>query len=96
MQFNFPVRKPSQLAEETERVHDALKDLNPGTEKYDDVVDQLTKLYKLQEITSKKRVSPDTWVSVGGSLLGVVVVVAYEHAHPVVSKALSSVMRSVK
>lgn len=96
MQFNFPARKPEQLAAEIERVHEVLKHLPPNTEQYAVVVDQLSKLYKLQEINSKKRVSPDTWVSVGGSLLGVVVVVAYEHAHPIISKALPSVMRSVK
>jgi len=39
------------------------------------------------------RVSADTKLAVAGNLLGIVLILAYEHAHPIVSKALNFVIR---
>lgn len=63
------------------------------TEQYASMVDQLSKLYKLKEDTSKKRVSPDTLAIVAGNLLGIVVIVGYERAEVVTSKALSLLLK---
>lgn len=57
-------------------------------------VDQLTKLYKLKENHTPKRVSPDTLALVLGNLIGIVIILGYERAHVVTSKALTFVLRS--
>jgi hypothetical protein len=49
-------------------------------------------LCELQE-KSKTRVSPDTLLIVGGNLIGIVLILGYEHLHVVTSKALGFVLR---
>lgn len=58
--------------------------------------DNLTKLYKLREHDSKKRVSPDTLAMVAGNLAGIMLIVGHERAHVVTSKALTFVKAAVK
>lgn len=59
------------------------------SEEYAKMADQLEKIYKLKEVDSKKRVSPDTLALIGGNLAGILIIVGYEHSHIVTSKALS-------
>lgn len=63
------------------------------TEEYAQMVDQLCKLYPLRETDSPKRVSPDTLAIVGGNLLGILMIVGYEHSHIMTSKALNFVLK---
>ena len=59
---------------------------------YARMVDQLMKLYSLQEIDAKssswKRVNADTLAIVGGNLLGIAMIVGHERASVVTSKAI--------
>jgi len=57
------------------------------------IVDELPKLYKLKEQHAPKRISPDTILLVAGNLLGIIIIVGYEHAHVITSKALSFVLK---
>jgi hypothetical protein len=63
------------------------------SEEYAKLNDQLSKLYSLKEIDSKKRVSPDTLAMVLGNLLGIVLIVGHERMNVVTSKALNFVMK---
>jgi hypothetical protein len=63
------------------------------SEEYSKLNDQLSKLYSLKEIDSKKRVSPDTLAMVLGNLLGIVLIVGHERMNVVTSKALNFVMK---
>lgn len=59
------------------------------------MVSQLERLYKLKEIDSpKKRVSPDTVALIAGNLAGILLILNYERAHVVTSKALGFVMKA--
>jgi hypothetical protein len=48
---------------------------------------------KLKELNTPKRVSKDTLVLVAGNLLGIVVILGYEKAHVVTSRAMNFVMK---
>lgn len=53
----------------------------------------LSVLYKLREIEDRSRPSMDTMLIVGANILGIVIIVGYEHAHVVTSKAAAFIMR---
>jgi hypothetical protein len=84
--------KPSDLDVEIARLLEEMKGMDPATDvKYSDVADQLVKLYKLKEVDSKKRVSPDTLASAATNIAGILLVLNYEHAHVMASKAFALV-----
>lgn len=71
-----------------------MDDTSPTTPEFATMADQLTKLYKLKETDSPKRVSPDTLVNAAASLGGILLIIAYEQKHIMLSKALSFVTKS--
>ena len=74
-----------------------LKELPPHGEEYDKVSDQYAKLTKLHnETLSKKRVSPDAMAGAATNLAGILLILNYEHAHVMTSKAVSFVMKNLK
>lgn len=75
-------------------IDEALTDLSPYDEEYLDKVKALDTLYKLKEISSPKRVSPDTLVIVAGNLLGIALIIRHENVNVVTSKALGFVMKA--
>lgn len=68
-----------------------MKNYEPTTPEYVQMADQLEKLYKLKEIDSKKRVSPDVLANICASLAGIFMILTYEHGRVVTSKALNFV-----
>lgn len=73
------------------KAHDAHSD------EYSKIVDQLDKLYKIKssyDKDNKTSVSMDQIVAVVGNLAGIVMILGYENAHVVTSKALGFVMKS--
>jgi hypothetical protein len=71
-----------------------LKELKIADPAYQTTLDRVKELYKLKEATSPKRVSPDTMVLVAGNLAGIALILGYERAHVVTSKALGFVLKS--
>ena len=55
------------------------------TKEYASTVDQLTKLYALKETPC--RLSPDTLATIAANLLGIALIVGYERANVMTSKA---------
>lgn len=85
-------RKPrpkSELETTIEALLDRMTTFPAESEEYAKMTDQLVKLYKAKEQEAPRRVSPDTMVIVAGNLLGILVIVGYEKAHVVTSKALT-------
>lgn len=78
----------SKLDEALDEVFAELKATTADTPEYAKAVKQLTKLYKLKEIDSKKRVSPDTLALIAANLGGIAIIVGYERANIMTSKAL--------
>lgn len=93
MMKKFKKAEPNDLQKEITRLFAELKTLHPDSEEYNKVADQAAKLYKLQEIDSKQKVSKDQMVAALTSLAGIVIVVSYEHAHVIAAKAFSLVKK---
>jgi hypothetical protein len=97
---NWKLKKtePSSLEIETERLIEVLKTMDPATnENYSHVADQVVKLKKLLiESDSKKRVSPDAMAAAATNLVGILMILNFEHAHVMTSKALGFVVKSIK
>lgn len=64
------------------------------SEEYAESLAQATKLLELKNATVRKSISPDTLAIVIGNLLGIVVIVGYERASIVTSKALQFVIKA--
>lgn len=93
----FTLRFTTELNVLDTVIEDALKQLGGvsiDTDEYSQKVDQITKLYKLKEQEAPKRVSPDALVAVAGNLLGIVLILHYEHVRVITTKALGFVMKS--
>ena len=86
--------KPTVLDETIDSALSELKDLKTTDPNYQQTLDRVKELYKLKETTSPKRVSPDTMVLVGGNLAGILLILSYERAHVITSKALGFVLKS--
>jgi hypothetical protein len=85
-------REPTLLDEAIER---ALRDLNNhavGSPEYVKTVDMLYWLNEMKEDPSP-RVSKDTMLIVGGNLLGILMIINHEHLNPIVSKAMSLLLK---
>jgi hypothetical protein len=66
----------------------------PDSPEYQKFIAQLDRLMTLRKNDSSRRVSPDTLALVIGNLLGIVVIVAYEQKHVMVSKATSFILKA--
>lgn len=86
--FTRKKTEKSKLDEALDEVFAELKATTADTPEYAKAVKQLTKLYKLKEIDSKKRVSPDTLALIAANLGGIAIIVGYERANIMTSKAL--------
>lgn len=82
-----------QLQAAIDRIYSELNNFDPDSDEYAKHVSQLSKLYALKENPSDKRVSPDTWVTAGAYLLGIIVIVGYERTHVVTSKAMAFIKK---
>lgn len=97
IKLTLKTHEPTKLEVEIDRLFAQLQEINKAdTEEYNKVADQLAKLYKLKEIDSKKRVSPDAVAAALTNLAGIVLILNYEHAHVITTKAVSFVGRLVK
>lgn len=70
-----------------------LQEYDPNVEEYKSAMDQLERLTKLKADNAPRRVSPDTMAVVAANLIGILIIVAYEHGHVVGSKATGFVMK---
>jgi hypothetical protein len=71
-----------------------LKELKTTDPAYQTTLDRVKELYKLKEQITPKRVSPDTALTVAGNLAGIVLILNFERAHVVTSKALAFVLKT--
>jgi hypothetical protein len=86
--------EPSQLKALIDVHTRELINNNYDSDEYARRVDQLSKLCKMQEtISPTRRVSADTLAIIGANLLGILVIVGYEHMHTITSKAIGFVVK---
>ncbi len=93
--------KKSETPFEIELLNEAITDAfaemrghNSDTEEYANASAQMIKLMQLKdELSSKKRISPETLATIGGNLAGILLILNFEKANVVASKALGFVMK---
>lgn len=67
---------------------------DPDNEFYPTLIDHLERLERLREQEKlRRRVSPDTMAIVVGNLFGILIIVAYEQKHVMVSKGLGHILK---
>lgn len=64
---------------------DRLRTIEIDTPEYESNLKYLERLCALRE--PKKAIDPNTMLLVGGNILGVLIIVTYEHAHVITSKS---------
>lgn len=89
----FVKEKPSILDEPIAKVLDEMNMMGPDSEEYTKMIDHLERLVRMKQ-ERNNRVTPDTMAIVAGNLLGILIIVAYEQKHVVVSKGLGFVLKS--
>ena len=73
------------LQENIDTLHTQLFSLTAGTSEYDDVLEQLERLYKLKNLNKGFHVDPNVLVAAGASLASVLLVLNYERIGNVLS-----------
>lgn len=87
-------RNESDLDDAIVQLKRVLNTYSPGDPEWDAAMDRMEGLIELRGKTSPdRRISPDTLAVVAGNLLGILVIVGYEHSHVMVSKASGFIIR---
>lgn len=74
------------------RILEDMEMFGPGTEKYQELLNQLDQFTKLRA-PAKQKLSRDNLILVAGNLLGIVLIVAYEQKNVLTSKAQAFVLK---
>ena len=85
--------KRTNLEKEIDCVVETMFKVDPASEEYTAMADNLEKLYKMKALSCDHQVSPDTIVVVAGNLLGIGLILAYEKANVITSKALGFIIK---
>lgn len=89
----FERLKKSKLDGQIDEVLLKMQELGPDDEDYPNMMTNLERLVTLKAEEAKSGFSQDTFLIVGGNLLGILIIVAYEQKHVMVSKALNFLNR---
>lgn len=93
--FRLPFKKsaPTDLDEAIKQVYARMSTMGPGTEDYTTLVKQLKELESLKSKNSKGGASPDTRLIVLGGIAQVLIIVMYENANVLTSKAIGLLLK---
>lgn len=89
-------QKPSNkagLEHAIERVLSEMDNETVDSDEYAKMVERLKALHEMKTVESKPRVSPETALTIGANLLGILMIVGHERTHIVTSKALGFVLK---
>lgn len=89
----FAKNEPHVLDAPIAKILLELETYGPETPEYKIAIKHLERLMKLKAKDSPRRISPDTMVSAASYLLGILIIVAYEQKHVLVSKGLSFIQK---
>lgn len=90
----FGEKKPeTQLDAAINRCYVAMETLEETHEEYGKILEHLVKLHKMKEEEKPSRVSPDTMLTVGANLVGILLIIRHEHVNVITSRAMSTLIR---
>jgi hypothetical protein len=70
-----------------------MKTRDGDSEEYATMLNRLERLNKLRKPSFREKISPDTLILVGSNLLGILIIVSYEHGHVLASRALNTIIK---
>ena len=84
-----PTPEPTALEKTIQRLHDDMQTVDPHTDQYSKMTEQLGKLMKLREHDTVKRWRPsaDVLVTSAAALLQVVLIIRHEDVNVITTKA---------
>lgn len=85
-------RKPREVTPLDQAIEEAIRMLDPNDESYLQQVEAIERLSKLRD-TSSRRVSPDTQAMVAANLGGILLILFYEQAHNITSRAFNLLLK---
>jgi len=85
--------KRSSLEMEIESVLCNMSTYQPDSEEYTAQAINLERLYKAKSYEKDRRISPDTIAVVAGNLLGIALILGYEKADTITTKALGFILK---
>lgn len=86
-------KERNELEEEIHSVLCNMSTYPPDSEEYTVMVANLERLYKTKSYEKDRKVSPDTIAIIAGNLLGIALILGYEKANVITTKALSFIIR---
>lgn len=89
----FMKNKDDNLQKAIDELLSEMETYQGDSPEYDRLTDQLTKLYSIKNRSDSNGISKDVLVNVGGQLLGIAMIVNFEKAGVVTSKALQFVTK---
>ena len=90
----FVKEKPSILDEPIAKVLTEMNMYDPHADEWTHLMGYLERLGHLKAEEQRRRGSPDTMAIVAGNLLGILVIVAYEQKHVMVSKGMNFILKT--
>lgn len=91
--FNKKQKDPSQLQDAIARAYSELEKKAVGTTEYNNVLDQIAKLHKMQEAEKPDQVSMETAATIAANLVGILLIIRHEHVNVITSRALDRVTK---
>lgn len=87
-------REETLLEYEIKRVLEELRTQGIGSQEYVKTLNALITLHEMRDRERPKPLSRDTLAVVGANILGIILIINHEYAHPIVSRAMSLLIRT--
>lgn len=86
--FNRQPRPKTELEKALDRAYSKLESVQVDTKEYGEILDRIAKLHKMKEDEKPDSVSLDTQAKIAANILGILLIISYEHAHIITTKAM--------
>ena len=86
-------RQKPKLEKVIDSMLDKMSELEPGSDDYSQMADNLEKLLKIRSYEKSRGLSPDTVLVVAANIIGIVLILKHEELDIITSKALGFVLR---
>jgi len=90
----FARNRPSVLDEPIGKILTEMNTYGVDSPEYPILIEHLDRLNRMKAEERRNRITPDTLAIVLGNLLGILIIVAYEQKHVMVSKGLGFVIKA--
>ena len=93
MNIYTKIIKPNKFEKEIDAILEELQYHEKDSQEYAQILSQLEKLVKMQDIRHSRRIKPDTLAQVGANLGGIALILNYEKLSVITTKALNFVVK---